>query len=218
MKSMTPLTVIGAMLAALTAIGAISWIAWSSIERERAASAPPAVARPAADIGGKFQLIDHTGKAVTDADYRGRFMLIFFGYAYCPDVCPTELSTMATALDLLGRKADRIQPLFITVDPARDTPKFLADYVANFHPRLIGLTGTPAQVAAAAKAYRVYYARSGAAAAANSGAPDDYFMDHSAFVYLMGPDGTYRTMFRRATKPESLAQTIAEFLDKSPAG
>jgi len=218
MKFMTPLTVIGAMLAALTAIGAISWIAWSSIEREQVASAPPAVARPAADIGGKFQLIDHTGKTVTDADYHGGFMLIFFGYGYCPDVCPTELSTMATALDLLGRKADRVQPLFITIDPARDTPKFLAKFVANFHPRLIGLTGTPEQIAAAAKAYRVYYARSRDTAQANSGASDDYFMDHSAFVYLMGPDGRYRTMFRRATKPETMARTIAEFLEKSPTG
>lgn len=220
MKSMPPLPVIGAMLAALAAIGAVSWIAWSSIERERvsAAGSSPAAVQPAASIGGAFQLVDQTGKTVTDADYRGRFMLIFFGYGYCPDVCPTELSTMAKALDLLGKRADRVQPLFITIDPARDTPKFLAQYVANFHPRLVGLTGTPEQVAAVAKAYRVYYARARDPAQTDSSAKNGYFMDHSAFVYLMGPDGTYRTMFRRATSAETMAKTIGEFLDQSPPG
>lgn len=217
---MPPLPVIGAMLAALAAIGAISWIAWSSIERERvsAAGSASAVAQPAASIGGPFQLVDQTGKTVTDADYRGRFMLIFFGYSSCPDVCPTELSTMARALDLLGKRADRVQPIFITVDPARDTPKSLAAYVANFYPKMVGLTGTPEQIAAVAKAYRVYYARSPGPTQAEKPGSDDYFMDHSAFVYLMGPDGKYRTMFRRATKPETMAKTIGEILDQSPAG
>lgn len=207
------------MLAALAAIGAVAWIAWNSIEQPRTAGAEgaPAVARPAASIGGPFQLLDHTGKSVTDADFRGRFMLIFFGYGNCPDVCPTELSTMAAALDLLGERAEMVQPLFVTVDPARDTPEFLAGYVANFHPRLVGLTGTAEQIARVAKAYRVYYARSPEASVAPAGKAEtaEYFMDHSAFVYLMGPDGEYRAMFRRATSPKAMAATIAGFLDSA---
>lgn len=219
MKFMPPLPIIGAMLAALSAIGAIAWIGWNSIEQGQKPGdrAAPATARPAVSVGGPFQLVDHTGKNITEADYRGRFMLIFFGYGYCPDVCPTELATMAAAMDLLGDRAEKIQPLFISVDPMRDTPAFLADYVVNFHPRLVGLTGTAEQVAAAAKAYRVFYARSGAVIYDQSGKPasDDYFMDHSAFVYLMGPDGEYRTMFRRATTPQTMAGTIAGILDQS---
>lgn len=219
MKFIPPLPIIGAMLAALATIGAIAWIAWNSIDRTRMAgnSVAPATARPAIAIGGPFQLVDHTGKTITDADYRGRFLLIYFGYGYCPDVCPTELANMAAALDRLGGRADRVQPLFITIDPARDTPKVLAEYVANFHPRLIGLTGTAEQIAGAAKAYRVFYARSRVVSAgqpekAESG---EYFMDHSGFVYLMGPDGEYRAMFRRAANPQTIADTIAGFLDKS---
>lgn len=219
MKFMPPLTIIGAMLAALAAIGAIAWIAWNSIEQGRTADngAAGATARPAVSIGGPFQLIDHTEKLVTDIDFRGRFLLIYFGYGYCPDVCPTELANMAAALDRLGDRAERVQPLFITIDPARDTPKFLAEYVANFHPRLIGLTGTAGQIAAAAKAYRVFYARSVEMTLeqADKTGSVEYFMDHSGFVYLMGPDGEYRAMFRRATNPQSMADTIAGFLDKS---
>ena len=211
MKFLPPLPIISAMLAALAAIGIVAWIAWHTIEANRMAGGgrAPASMRPAADIGGPFQLVDHTGKTVTDRDFRGQFMLIYFGYAYCPDVCPTELANMAAALDRLEDHAARVQPIFITVDPARDTSAFLADYVVNFHPRLIGLTGTAEQIAAAAKVYRVYYARSDAAGAA------DYLMDHSGFVYLMGPDGNYRAMFRRETDPRAIADTIAEFLDGS---
>lgn len=223
MKFMPPLPIIGAMLAALAAIGAVAWIAWNSIDQSRMASsnAAPATARPAVTIGGPFQLIDHNGKPASDSDYRGRFMLIYFGYGYCPDVCPTELANMAAALDRLGNRAKRVQPLFITIDPARDTPKFLAGYVANFHPRLIGLTGTAEQIAGAAKAYRVFYAQSREVSAGQSektgpaAGSAEYFMDHSGFVYLMGPDGEYRTMFRRAASPQAIADTIAGFLDKS---
>jgi len=214
MRFLPPLPIIGAMLAALAAIGAISWLAWTSIERDQTAvgSPPPATARPAVTIGGPFQLVDQTGKIVSDADYRGRFMLVFFGYSYCPDVCPTELATMATALDLLGPRAEKVQPIFITVDPGRDTPDALARYVASFHPRLIGLTGTADQIAHAAKAYRVFYAKS------EQKGSDGYFMDHSAFVYLMGPDGQYRAMFRRATSPKTMADTISGFLGKAASG
>ena len=107
-------------------------------------------------VGGPFSLVDQTGKRVTDKDYRGKYMLVFFGYTNCPDICPAGLQVMSAALEKLGHRGDDIVPLFITVDPERDTPQKLAAYVKNFSPRLIGLTGSPSDVAAAAKAYRVF--------------------------------------------------------------
>ncbi|MFT8243171.1 SCO family protein [Roseomonas sp. BN140053] len=153
-------------------------------------------------LGGPFTLVDQTGKTVTDADYRGKVVVIFFGYSFCPDVCPTELSVVASAMDLLGADADRVQPLFVSVDPERDTPAKLADYVALFHPRIAGLTGTPEQVAAAARAFRVYYAKTTPPGAG------EYLMDHSAFTYLLGPDGKLRTLFRPGVTPEQLAEAV----------
>jgi cytochrome oxidase Cu insertion factor (SCO1/SenC/PrrC family) len=115
--------------------------------------------RSGVSVGGPFNLIDHNGRPATDAAYRGRWMLVFFGYTDCPDDCPLTLQKMATALDALGPLADQIAPLFITVDPGRDTPDRLAGYLANFGARIIGLTGNSEQIAAVAKAYRVYYSR-----------------------------------------------------------
>ena len=143
--------------------------------------------QPAAlTVGGPFSLIDGDGKPVTDQTWRGKYMLVYFGYTFCPDVCPTTLSSVADAMDKMGAKADRIQPLFITVDPRRDIPAVVKQYAAAFGPRIIGLTGSPEQIAAAAKAYRVYYAehRTGPG-------PEDYSMDHSSVLYLMGPDGRF---------------------------
>ncbi len=143
--------------------------------------------QPAAlTVGGPFSLIDGDGKPVTDQTWRGKYMLVYFGYTFCPDVCPTTLSNVADALDKMGPKADRLQPLFITVDPRRDIPAVVKQYAAAFSPRIIGLTGSAEQIAAAAKAYRVYYAehRTGTG-------PDDYSMDHSSVLYLMGPDGRF---------------------------
>jgi cytochrome oxidase Cu insertion factor (SCO1/SenC/PrrC family) len=158
-------------------------------------------------VGGPFSLTDQTGRPVTDADYRGRYLLIYFGFTFCPDVCPTELQVMSTALDQLGQQADQVQPLFITVDPERDTPPQLAEYVAPFHPRMAGLTGTPEQIAAAARAYRVYYSKV-------PGKADDgyYTMDHSSFVYLMGRDGRFLEAFAHCTTPDKMAQAIRNHL------
>jgi len=137
-------------------------------------------------IGGPFALVDGDGHTVTDGDFRGKYLLVYFGYTYCPDVCPTTLNAVAGALDRLGKKAERLQPLFITVDPRRDTPAVIKQYTAAFTPRLLGLTGTATQIAAVAKEYRVYYAehRTGPG-------PDDYSVDHSSILYLMGPDGRF---------------------------
>ena len=154
-------------------------------------------------VGGPFSLTDQDGRKVTDKDFRGHYMLVFFGYTYCPDLCPTELQVMSAALDKLGAKADDIQPIFITFDPQRDTPEVLKQYVTNFHPRLIGLTGTPEQVAAAAKAYRVYYSKLG-----NSSGPETYLMDHSTITYLMDKQGKFLKHFSYSTDASAMSQDL----------
>lgn len=168
-------------------------------------SPPAPVARPA--VGGPFALTDTQGRAVTDADFRGRFTLVYFGFTYCPDVCPTSLTYIAQALDRLGPDADKVVPVFITVDPERDTPEQLKEYVRHFHPRLVGLTGTREQVAAAAKAYRVYFAK-----AQVQGAPQgDYTMDHTSIIYLMGRDGKFLAHFSHGTEPDAIAARVRAF-------
>ncbi len=162
-------------------------------------------------VGGPFSLVNQDGVRVTDKDFLGKYMLVFFGYTYCPDVCPTELQVMSAALDQLGPEANRIQPVFVSIDPARDTPDVLKAYVANFGTRLVGLTGTPEDVAAIAKAYRVYYAKAG-----NGSSSTDYLMDHSSIIYLMGPDGRFVTHMAYTTDAAKLATELKEILRTSP--
>ncbi len=157
-------------------------------------------------VGGPFSLTDHTGKPVTEKTFLGKYMLVYFGYTYCPDVCPGELQVVAAALDELGDKANQIQPVFITVDPERDTAKHMAEYVEHFHDRLIGLTGTAEQIAQAAKAFRVYYAK------VDDPDSTEYLMDHSSIVFLMGPDGSYLAYFAYGTKPDEMARKLAQHL------
>jgi protein SCO1/2 len=156
-------------------------------------------------IGGPFELVDQDGKTVTRDSFAGRFVLMSFGFTFCPDVCPTELSQMAATMDLLGDEAERLQPVFVTVDPERDTPEAIGQYVRQFHPRLIGLTGTPEQIATAAGAYKVYYSK-----VEQDGGY--YTMDHSTFLYLLGPDGTTVDIFPYGTDPEDLAARIREHM------
>ena len=160
-------------------------------------------------IGGPFQLIDEQGRRVTDADYRGRWMLVFFGYTNCPDECPLTLQKMATTLHDLGPLADRIAPLFITVDPARDTPERLASYLGNFDTRIVGLTGTHEQIAAVAKAYRVYYE---AGKTEESGAD---IVSHSTFLYLMDQNGKLDALFSPDVTPENLTAALRTRLSSS---
>ena len=162
-------------------------------------------------VGGPFSLVDQDGRRVTEKDFLGKYMLVFFGYTYCPDVCPTELQVMTAALDQLGPEADRIQPVLVSIDPARDTPQVLKAYVGNFGPRLTGLTGTPEEVAGIAKAYRVYYAKAG-----NSSSPTDYLMDHSSIIYLMGLDGAFVKHMPYTTDAAKLAAELKETLSTSP--
>jgi protein SCO1/2 len=158
-------------------------------------------------IGGPFKLTTSDGKQVTDADYRGKDMLVFFGFTHCPDVCPTTLQLIAGVLDKLGPKAGKVVPLFVTIDPERDGPKQLKDYTSSFHPSIVGLTGTSDEIAATAKAYRVY-----ARKVADDQAPDGYTMDHTAIIYLMGPDGKFVTHFTTATSVDAMAAAIAKTL------
>jgi len=164
--------------------------------------------QPAAlTVGGPFSLIDGDGHPVTDQTWHGKYMLVYFGYTYCPDVCPTTLTNLSDALDKLGAKADRLQPLFITVDPKRDTPAVVKQYAAAFGPRIIGLTGSAEQIAGAAKAYRVYYAehRTGPG-------PDDYSMDHSSVLYLMGPDGRFIAPLRADQSGPEMAAALTKLM------
>jgi protein SCO1 len=158
-------------------------------------------------VGGPFTLQDGNGRQVTDRDFRGKYVLVYFGYTFCPDVCPTTLNEVAEAMDRLGDKADRVQPIFITVDPKRDTPAAVKQFAAAFSPRLIGLTGTPEQIAAVAQAYRVYYAehRTGPG-------PNDYTMDHSSILYLMGPDGKFIAPIRADEPGAQMAADLGRLM------
>lgn len=159
-------------------------------------------------IGGDFTLVDQNGVRRHAADFAGKLMLVYFGYTYCPDACPTALQDMSQAIDLLGEKGAEVQPIFITVDPDRDTPAQMKLYAENFHPRLVALTGTADQIAAAARAYRVYYQKG----KPSSGKTDDYLMDHTGFIYLMGRDGRYVSHFSPGTTAEEMAKAIATHL------
>jgi cytochrome oxidase Cu insertion factor (SCO1/SenC/PrrC family) len=158
-------------------------------------------------IGGRFTLTDHTGKRVTDEDFRGRYMLVFFGFTFCPDVCPSALQVMSAALDKLGPDADRFVPVFITVDPERDRPAELSAYVQSFHPRLVGLTGTPAEIDAVVKAYRVYVRK-----VSDPKSTAGYTIDHTSLIYAMGPDGAYRTHLAHTTNADVMANRLAKLL------
>ncbi|HET6182510.1 MAG TPA: SCO family protein [Acetobacteraceae bacterium] len=160
-----------------------------------------------ASIGGPFSLIDQSGRRVSAASFRGKYMLVYFGYTYCPDVCPTTLTDVAGALDKLGPKADAIVPIFITVDPQRDTPEVLKTYVAAFSPRIIGLTGTPAEIDQAEREYHVYAAKH-----VTGPGPNDYAMDHSSFLYLMGPDGRFITPIDSGASADELAQRLDQIV------
>lgn len=164
-------------------------------------------------IGGPFTLVDQDGKQRREADFRGEYMLIYFGYTYCPDVCPTALHQMTLALDQLGDRAKSVRPIFITVDPGRDTVARLKKYAANFHPRLVALTGDLDAVKQAAKVYRVYFAKaqSGDGGGESSG-DKDYLMDHTSIIYLMDREGRYLTHFNHQTEASKMTAQIRERL------
>jgi protein SCO1 len=162
-----------------------------------------------ADIGGAFELVDQTGKTVTDADFRGRYMLVFFGYASCDGICPVSLKRMTRALDLLEEAGEQVQPIFITVDPENDTPAALAAYLPTIHARLIGLTGTPEAVHAAMKSYRVN------ANPVGQSWKGTQLISHGSYIYLMGPDGALLTIMPPVFSPPAMAGIIQRYLGRS---
>lgn len=152
-------------------------------------------------VGGPFTLIDHTGTQRTEADFRGKLLLLYFGFTFCPDLCPTDLQSISLAIDRLGKIGDEVQPLFVTLDPDRDTPQHLTHYVTSFHPRLIALTGDARSIRQAARAYKVYYAKV-------PRADDDYTVDHSGYIYLIDQAGQYLGFFPPGTPPDRIADVI----------
>jgi len=157
---------------------------------------------PTTKIGGPFQLVDsQSGKTVTDQDYKGKWLLIYFGYTHCPDACPTALNDLSLALDKLGDKRRDMAPLFITIDPERDTADVMKDYAASFAPDIVGLTGSTDQIAKAEKEYRVY-------AAKHPTKDGGYDMDHSSIIYVMDPSGRFVTNFTHETDPDQMAAKL----------
>lgn len=165
----------------------------------------------AAEVTGRFHLIDHDGRPVTETSYDGRVRVVTFGYTFCPDICPTTLSTVASALDILGPKAEQVVPLFVTVDPGRDTADHLKDYVSAFGPRFVGLTGSAAQVDDATRAFRVRYALQPPQDPAD---PNTYFVDHSAGIFIMDRHGGFAAKLGHRAEPEELAARLSEVIER----
>lgn len=155
-----------------------------------------------ATIGGPFILTDQHGVVRKDTDFNGQYRLVYFGFTYCPDICPMALLTITNALNRMGSAGDKITPIFITLDPERDTSSKLEIYVSNFHPRMVALTGTSEQIKAAADAYKIYFAKT-----AQEGS-DSYTIDHSGFIYLMGPDGHYLAHFPHDVPEATLVEKL----------
>jgi protein SCO1/2 len=179
----------GLLLVAILLAGGIAWEKWHD-------------GAPTAKIGGPFQLVDtRSGKTVTDQDFKGKWLLVYFGYTHCPDACPTALNDLSLALDKLGEKRQAMAPLFITIDPERDTADVMKDYVASFAPDIVGLTGSTDQITQAEKEYRVY-------AAKHPTKDGGYDMDHSSIIYVMDPSGRFVTNFTHETDPDQMAAKL----------
>jgi protein SCO1/2 len=159
----------------------------------------------ASAIGGPFRLVDQNGNTVTEADLKGKWSLVYFGYTHCPDACPTALNDIAIALDQLGPKREAVRAVFITVDPERDTPEVLKEYVTSFDAAILALSGSPEEIARAAKAYRVYYAK-------HPEPGGDYSMDHSSVIYVMDPEGRFTASFTHQSTPEEIAERLKKLL------
>jgi protein SCO1/2 len=192
----------GAVALGAVAAGVIAWRSGMPVQTDTAAEAPAA-------IGGPFSLVNQNGERATQASYAGKYLLMFFGFTYCPDICPTELAKVTRVMELLPPDvAAQVQPLFISVDPERDTPELLKQYLTMFDPRIAGLTGTPEEIAAVTRAYRIYAAK----VPGQGGA--DYLVDHSAMLYLMRPDGSFATFFRTTDSADVIAAKVAEVAAK----
>jgi protein SCO1 len=189
------IALLSVLLLLLLAAAAILW-------QETGGSAGRIVSTGQAAIGGPYHLINQDGKPVSDRDFRGRYQLIYFGYTFCPDVCPTTLALIAAALEKMGPDAHRIAPIFITVDPGRDTPQALKKYLAAFDPRFIGLTGSQSELSKVEKEYKVYAQKEPLKGGT-------YAVNHSSVIYLMGPKGKLVTFYNEVLTPEQLAKDLS---------
>lgn len=174
------------------------------------AGAPSARSGDTVTVGGPFTLTAPDGATVTDEAYRGKWLLVFFGYTFCPDTCPTTLSEIAVALQELGADAAKVQAIFITIDPERDTPDVMGQYTGAFDPRIVGLTGTPEQIAAVSQEYGAY-----AVKRRTGPGPDDYLMDHSTYIYIMNPQGKFVLGLDASTPSSEIADVLRDFMAKS---
>ena len=184
----------------LAAVGLLAWLGSDMVPLTKDGTH----SKGEALIGGDFTLIDGTGKTLTNRDFLGKYMLVYFGFTHCPDICPTSLLLIQNAINHLGDKGKKVQPVFITLDPERDTPAVVGPYVQHFGPGLIGLSGSAEQIKQAADAYKIYYRK-----VEDKDSAMGYVIDHSGFMYLMGPDGKYITHFPHTIAEQSLTDGLA---------
>jgi protein SCO1 len=202
---MTRLFARAAILAVFALLAVSVWATYSSRNADPFAKCRSSqIAGGAGSIGGPFTLVDQTGKTVTDADVITGPTLVYFGYTFCPDVCPLDMARNAEAVDILEERGVDVTPVFISVDPRRDTPEQLAAFAENLHPRMIALGGSEEQVRAAANAYKVYFN-------SNEGDPESYLVDHSTFTYLMLPKIGFVDFFKREATPDEIADKVSCF-------
>lgn len=203
---MTRKRIIDLVLLCLALAGVLSVISLQvrlNMLKQRAASGETVAGT---EIGGPFTLTDHTGATRTEQDLAGKYVLMYFGFTFCPAICPTELQKIIRAMEEAGPRADKIQPVFITIDPERDTQAVMAGYVPQFHPRLMGLTGTPEQIGVVLKSYRVY------ARKVEEPGMTEYTMDHSSYIYFIGPDGALLGAYGISAPPSQITADIQKFI------
>ncbi len=187
------------------------WSLWMTSEKTNQKNeVDQAEGQGEAQIGGDFALTDQNGQSVHESDFRGRIMLVFFGFTHCPDICPVTVAALSKAMELLGSQADGVAPIFITVDPERDTPAVMKDYLSNFDKHMIGLTGTPEEIKRVTEAYKVYFAKAPLPAEGNGA---DYGVDHSAFIYMMGKDGKFIRLFQNNADAAEIAGAVKHALE-----
>jgi cytochrome oxidase Cu insertion factor (SCO1/SenC/PrrC family) len=196
----------------LTCIAGGAWLGYFYIQPRHLSTEAPAIVFQEKEsgtpqIGGPFSLIDHEGRPRTEADFKGKILLVYFGYSFCPDICPSALYNMSQALEILGPKAKEIQPLFITIDPQRDTAQHLARYRENYHTRFIMLTGSEEQTRKAMKAYKVHGAK-----VKPDGTTTEYLMDHTSIIYIMDRQGRFIAHFNHLTPPKVLKEALTKIL------
>ncbi len=200
-----------AILAATVAVGGMSaaWYVTQTRDVDQFAQCRSSqVAGGAAAIGGPFELVNAAGETVTHSDVITEPTLVYFGYTFCPDICPMDLARNADAVDVLAENGQSVTPVFISIDPTRDTPEVVGDFAFNLHEKMIGLTGSQEQVKAASKAYKTYYKKQG-------DDPDYYLMDHSIFTYLVLPEHGFLEFFRREDMPEQMAEKVSCFVENA---